>query len=264
MDDVTEIGSGRPGRASGVIEQVRAHYREAARAVSAARDEETCCGPAGCCGDARMWGGSRYEQAVLADAPDTAILASLGCGNPTAVAELSPGETVLDLGSGGGLDVLLSAKRVGPTGKAYGLDMTEEMLALAIENRERAGVTNAEFLLGYIEEIPLPGASVDVVISNCVVNLSADKHQVFAETFRVLRPGGRLAITDVVSDVPFAERAARGVDPEDWAGCLGGALGREEYRSGLFAAGFEDVQIVDSHPVGNGFWSAIIRAGKPS
>src|SRR5436190_6358464 len=161
-----------------------------------------------------------YETSQTGDLPEEAVLASLGCGNPTAVADLHPGETVLDLGSGGGLDVLLSAKRVGPTGKAYGLDMTEEMLALALSNKERAGAANVEFLKGYIEDVPLPAATVDVVISNCVVNLSVDKDKVFAEMFRVLRPGGRVAVTDVVADHPADERHT---DPALWAACITGA-----------------------------------------
>jgi arsenite methyltransferase len=266
--------------ASRIKDGVRDHYRRAAASVqgessemSAATSDACCeacsaldCGCTdACCGPAmHVWGGAFYDEAVLADVPDRAVLASLGCGNPTAVAELREGETVLDLGSGGGLDVLLSAKRVGPTGKAYGLDITPEMLALAEDNRARAGVTNAEFLFGEIEDIPLMNDSVDVVISNCVVNLSPVKERVFAETNRVLRPGGRLAVTDVVADVSFAERIETGLATDDWANCLGGALGRDEYRTELLAVGFEQVEIVDSHPVGDGFWSAIIRARKPA
>jgi ubiquinone/menaquinone biosynthesis C-methylase UbiE len=210
---------------------------------------------------AGVWGSSLYDQDLTAEAPDTAVLASLGCGNPTAVAELRAGETVLDLGSGGGLDVILSAKRVGPDGKAYGLDMTEEMLALALENRAKSGITNVEFLKGYIEDIPLPAETVDVVISNCVINLSADKARVFGETFRVLRPGGRLAVTDVVADQPAAKRDTS--DPALWSACIAGALTRAEYRAGLETAGFEEVEIVDSHAVREDFASAIVRARKP-
>jgi arsenite methyltransferase len=201
-----------------------------------------------------------YDPSLKEIAPDEAFLASLGCGNPTAVAELREGETVLDLGSGGGLDVILSARRVGATGKAYGLDMTEEMLALALQNKEKAGITNVEFLKGYIEDVPLPANTVDVIISNCVVNLSPDKPRVFAEAFRVLRPGRRLALTDVVSD-DSQDLAA--FDPERWSACLTGALTRSEYAAGLRSAGFEDVEMVDTHVVADGYASAIIRATKP-
>jgi arsenite methyltransferase len=189
------------------------------------------------------------------------VLASLGCGNPTAVAELQEGETVLDLGSGGGIDVLLSAERVGPTGKAYGLDMTEEMLALARRNATEAGAGNVEFLKGQIEAIPLPAETMDMVISNCVVNLSIDKPAVFAETFRVLKPGGRIGITDVVADDQLSpqERAERGA----WVGCIAGALSRSEYQAGLAAAGFEQVSVTFTHQVGDGLHSAIIKATKP-
>ena len=235
---------------------------EASRAVSGATLKSGCgCGD--CCGD-EPFGASLYEALEGQDVPDAAVLASLGCGNPTAVAELKEGETVLDLGAGGGLDVLLSAKRVGPTGKAYGLDMTDEMLALAVQNKERAGANNVDFLKGYIEEIPLPANTVDVVISNCVINLSGDKPRVFAETHRVIRPGGRFAVTDIVADRPLAERPGDANDPALWSACIAGALTREEYRRGLAEAGFEDVEIVDSHTVGDGFWSAIIRARKPA
>jgi arsenite methyltransferase len=208
-----------------------------------------------------VFGPYLYDEATRAEAPDAAVLASLGCGNPTAVAELHPGEVVLDLGSGGGLDVILSAKRVGPAGRAYGLDMTEEMLALALENKSAAGVDNVEFLKGYIEEIPLPAGTVDVIISNCVVNLSPDKPRVLSEAFRVLRPGGRLAITDVVSDAPQGESS---MDPERWSACITGALTREEYASGLKDSGFEAIEIVDTHRVAEGYASAIIRAWKPN
>jgi ubiquinone/menaquinone biosynthesis C-methylase UbiE len=198
-------------------------------------------------------------------APESAVLASLGCGNPTAVAELHEGEVVLDLGSGAGLDVLLSARRVGPSGKAFGLDMTDEMLAIALENKVRAGATNVEFLKGYIEEIPLPAASVDVVISNCVINLSADKPRVFAEMHRVLRPGGRIGITDVVANRASGKSADdRAFDAESWSACITGALTHDEYHKGLIDAGFIDVELVDSHAVADGFVSAIIRAWKPT
>ena len=192
--------------------------------------------------------------------PEAAVLASLGCGNPTAVAELHDGQTVLDLGSGGGIDVLLSARRVGPTGKVYGLDMTEEMLALAIRNRDDAGLTNVEFLKGYIEEVPLPANSVDVVVSNCVINLSTDKPKVFAEMHRVLRPGGRIGISDVVADDDLSpeERAHRG----SYVGCIAGALSFAEYEDGLRAAGFEDLSITSTDEPTPGMHSAIVKATK--
>jgi SAM-dependent methyltransferase len=194
--------------------------------------------------------------------PDSAVLASLGCGNPIAVAELREGEVVLDLGSGGGIDVLLSARRVGPSGKAYGLDMTEEMLALARRNAAEAGAGNVEFLKGHIEAIPLPARTVDVVISNCVVNLSVDKPAVFAETFRVLNPGGRIGITDVVAEdhLTPAERADRG----SYVGCIAGALSKTEYELGLAAAGFVEVSVTFTHEVADGLHSAIIKATRPA
>jgi arsenite methyltransferase len=203
-----------------------------------------------------------YPADDRAALPETAVLASLGCGNPIAVAELREGETVLDLGSGGGIDVLLSARRVGPTGKAYGLDMTEEMLALARRNATQAGATNVDFLKGHIEAIPLPAATVDVVISNCVINLSVDKPAVFAETFRVLRPGGRLGVSDIVAEDHLTpeQRAERG----SYAGCIAGALSRAEYEAGLTAAGFAGVSVTFTHPVGDGMHSAIIKATKPA
>jgi ubiquinone/menaquinone biosynthesis C-methylase UbiE len=188
------------------------------------------------------------------------VLASLGCGNPVAVAELTEGETVLDLGSGGGIDVILSAKRVGPTGTAFGLDMTDEMLALAQRNAAGAGVTNVHFLKGVIEEIPLPAASVDVIISNCVINLSVDKAAVLTEMARVLRPGGRLGISDVVAEdrLSPAERAERG----SYVGCIAGALSRGEYVAGLDAAGFDDVSVEFTHEVADGLHGAIVKAVK--
>jgi arsenite methyltransferase len=252
----------------GLLEEVRAHYSAAARTVRASEPTACGCGASGgaaaCCGPEGegMWGAPQYGAATRAEAPEAAVLASLGCGNPTAVAELAHGETVLDLGAGGGLDVILSARRVGPEGKAYGLDMTEEMLALALENRAKAGATNVEFLKGYIEDIPLPATTVDVVISNCVINLSADKPRVFAESFRVLRPGGRFAVTDVLADRPFEERPS--TDPALWSACIAGALTPDEYREGLERAGFEAIDIEESHTVADGFASAIIRARKPS
>jgi arsenite methyltransferase len=202
---------------------------------------------------------STDEREVL---PETAVLASLGCGNPTAVAELREGETVLDLGSGGGIDVLLSAKRVGPTGKAYGLDMTEEMLALARRNSAQAGATNVEFLKGHIEQVPLPAETVDVVISNCVINLSVDKPAVFAETFRVLKPGGRLGVSDIVAEdrLTAEQRAERG----SYVGCIAGALSQTEYEGGLAEAGFTEVSVTFTHQVADGLHSAIVKATKPA
>jgi SAM-dependent methyltransferase len=209
-----------------------------------------------------MFGAGLYDATDRAGLPVAATAASLGCGNPTAVADLHPGETVLDLGSGGGIDVLLSARRVGPTGHAYGLDMTEEMLDLARRNAAEAGVSNVEFLHGHIEDIPLPAGSVDVVISNCVINLSVDKPAVFAAMHRVLRPGGRIGVSDVVAEdrLSAVERAARG----GWVGCIAGALSDGEYRDGLAAAGFTDIDISYTHQVADGMHSAIIRATRPA
>lgn len=207
-------------------------------------------------------GAAHYDDGELATLPDDLAAASLGCANPVAVAELRAGEVVLDLGSGAGLDVLLSARRVGPTGKAYGLDMTDQMLQVARANQRRAGVDNVEFLKGYIEDVPLPDASVDVVLSNCVVNLSADKDAVFAEAFRVLRPGGRLAIADVVADDaprdPGAARRAAERSP-----CLAGTLTQAAYRSKLTDAGFRATTIAIGRPIDDGYSSAIVRAVKP-
>jgi arsenite methyltransferase len=253
-------------------EQVRARYAAAATKVTTGQGDCGCgqptdCGcDSGCCGAATAeepgFGAERYAALDRDQLPDTAVLASLGCGNPTAVADLHEGETVLDLGSGGGIDVLLSAKRVGPTGKAYGLDMTEEMLALARRNAAEAGAANVEFLKGQIEAIPLPASTVDVVISNCVVNLSVDKPAVFAETYRVLKPGGRIGITDVVAEdhLSVEDRAERGA----WVGCIAGALSKREYEAGLAAAGFEQVSVTFTHQVGDGLHSAIIKATRPS
>jgi arsenite methyltransferase len=253
-------------------EQVRARYAAAATQVTSG---DCGCGqPADCgCGDGCCAGGAvtaegpgfgaeLYARPDRDQLPDTALLASLGCGNPTAVAELHQGETVLDLGSGGGIDVLLSARRVGPTGKAYGLDMTEEMLALARANAAEAGVTNVEWLKGQIEAIPLPAATVDVVISNCVVNLSTDKPATFAETYRVLKPGGRIGITDVVAEDHLSpeDRAERGA----WVGCIAGALSKGEYEAQLAAAGFADISVSFTHQVGDGLRSAIIKATRPA
>ncbi|HET7806894.1 MAG TPA: arsenite methyltransferase [Gaiellaceae bacterium] len=235
-------------------EQVRDRYAEAARAVTD--------GGSGCCGDSGSadFGESLYSSEQRDELPDAAALASLGCGNPTAVAELREGEVVLDLGSGGGIDVILSARRVGPTGVAYGVDMTDEMLALAQRNAREAGTANAHFLRGEIEAVPLPSESVDVVISNCVINLSTDKPAVLTEMARVLRPGGRLGISDIVAEdhLTPAERAERG----SWCGCVAGALSREEYVAGLEAAGFEHVAVDFTHEVAEGMHGAIVKAVK--
>jgi arsenite methyltransferase len=233
--------------------EVRAHYTTAAK--TAESGEAACCDP-----DNSAWGIAHYD--TLDEVPTAAALASLGCGNPTAVADLHPGETVLDLGSGGGIDVLLSARRVGPTGRAYGLDMTPEMNDLARRTAAEAGATNVEFLHGNIEAIPLPDASVDVIISNCVINLSPDKPTVFAEMHRVLRPGGRIGVSDVVTDdqLTDTERADRG----SYVGCIAGALAISTYEAGLHDAGFHDVSITLTNTVGEGVHSAIIKATKPS
>ncbi|BFO18128.1 methyltransferase domain-containing protein [Streptomyces sp. KM77-8] len=240
-------------------ETVRQRY--AAAAVKVAEGGTACCGPEPVEVDDNF--GSTLYAADERDAlPAEAVAASLGCGNPAAVAELREGERVLDLGSGGGIDVLLSARRVGPTGKAYGLDMTEEMLALALANTAEAGATNVEFLKGAIEAVPLPANTLDVVISNCVINLSVDKPAVFAETFRVLKPGGRIGVSDVVADDALTadQRAERG----DYVGCIAGALSFAEYRAGLEAAGFTDIEITPTHLVADGMHSAIVRATKPT
>ncbi|MFJ9904198.1 arsenite methyltransferase [Streptomyces sp. NPDC101152] len=240
-------------------ETVRQRY--AAAAVKVTEGGAACCGPQPVEVDENF--GSALYAADERDAlPAEALAASLGCGNPTAVADLHEGERVLDLGSGGGIDVLLSARRVGPTGKAYGLDMTDEMLELALANAAKAKATNVEFLKGTIEAIPLPANTIDVVISNCVINLSTDKPSVFAETFRVLRPGGRVGVSDVVADDSLtpAQRAERG----DYVGCIAGALSFTEYREGLEAAGFTDIEITPTHPVADGMHSAIVRATKPA
>lgn len=275
-------------------EQVRARYAGAATAVKAGTRnadllvEDACCGtsccggaPAerdttqqaedsccdsSCCGDTsateRSFGAGLYDTATTAGLPIEAVEASLGCGNPTAVAELHEGERVLDLGSGGGIDVLLSAKRVGATGFAYGVDMTDEMLDLARENAAKAEATNVEFLKGTIEDVPLPDASVDVVISNCVINLSTDKPAVLAEMFRVLTPGGRIGVSDVVAEDHLTpeQRAERG----SYVGCIAGALSRSEYLDGLAAVGFTDATVEFTHEAADGMHSAIIRATKPA
>ncbi|MEU8431558.1 arsenite methyltransferase [Streptomyces sp. NPDC029216] len=239
-------------------ETVRRRYAAAATAVT--EGGTACCGPQPVEVD-ENFGSALYTRGDRDALPAEAVAASLGCGNPTAVADLNEGERVLDLGSGGGIDVLLSARRVGPTGRAYGLDMTEEMLALALANTAKAGAGNVEFLKGTIEAIPLPAATIDVVISNCVINLSTDKPAVFAEIFRVLKPGGRIGVSDVVADDTLTpeQRAERG----DYVGCITGALSFTEYRRGLEAAGFTGVEITPTHPVADGMHSAIVRAVKP-
>src|SRR3974390_2952844 len=266
-----------------IKEVVKEKYGQAALRVTTGGS--SCCGanPANpACGDPIT--SNLYDAGQIQQIPEEALLASLGCGNPTALATLSPGESVLDLGSGGGIDVLLSARRVGPTGKAYGLDMTDEMLALANENKRRSGIENVEFLKGEIESIPLPDASVDVIISNCVINLSADKDAVLREAFRVLKPGGRFAVSDVVTrgEVPIEIRRS----VLAWVGCIAGAMEESEYRSRLKSAGFEQIELEPTRvyrvedareflagqnidvdaiapPVDGKFLSAFVRAVKP-
>jgi SAM-dependent methyltransferase len=245
-------------------EEVRRRYAESARAVT--ESSGGCgCGSGGCCTDEQAAAEARFGE-LLYDAdqrgelPDAAVLASLGCGNPTAVAELHEGDVVLDLGSGGGIDVILSARRVGPSGTAYGLDMTDEMLALARQNAADAGVTNVHFLKGVIEQIPLPADSVDVVISNCVINLSVDKPAVLTEIARVLKPGGRVGVSDIVAEdhLTSEQRGERG----SYVGCIAGALSRSEYVAGLEAAGFEEVSVEFTHDVADGMHGAIVKAVK--
>src|SRR5437868_3837919 len=248
-------------------EEVRRRYAESAKAVTG--ESEGCgCGSGSCCADdsgasavgSAKFGEVLYEAEQRGELPDAAVLASQGCGNPTAVADLREGETVLDLGSGGGIDVILSAKRVGPTGFVYGLDMTDDMLALARRNADEAGITNTIFLKGYIEEIPLPADSVDVVISNCVINLSTDKAAVLVEMARVVRPGGRVGVSDVVAEDHLTEedQAERG----SYVGCIAGALSKSEYIAGLEAAGFEQVELTFTHQVADGMNAAIVKAVK--
>ncbi|GIK76359.1 MAG: hypothetical protein BroJett022_00490 [Actinomycetes bacterium] len=245
------------GEAGEIRERVRERYAAAAASVES-RDASCCAGGDVISDEQRAVFGAGLYGEERRELPGAAELASLGCGNPTAVAGLREGETVLDLGSGGGIDVLLSARRVGPSGTAYGLDMTDEMLELARSNRREAGVANAEFLKGTIEEVPLPDDSVDVVISNCVINLSADKGRVFAEAARVLRPGGRFAVSDVIADPGMDERTRD--DMEQWTGCIAGALTREQFAAGLEAAGFTDVEIAETHRVHEHAAAAIVRA----
>jgi SAM-dependent methyltransferase len=246
-----------------VREQVRERYAEAATSLAAGQGCGCDCDSLGCCGDeaTTLFGQGLYGDEERTSVPETAIMASLGCGNPLAMVELHAGETVLDLGSGGGIDVLLSARRVGPEGTVYGLDMTDEMLTLAEANAQKAKATNVHFLKGLIEDIPLAADSVDVVISNCVVNLSPEKDRVLAEIARVLRPGGRIGISDVVAEdrLTPADRAARG----SHVGCIAGALTISEYRQGLAAAGLTNVEVELTHAVADGMHSAIVRAYKP-
>ena len=248
--------------ADALREAVRSKYAEAALAVESGGEHG--CGDGSCCAGAEPggFGEALYAAEERGELPDAAVLASLGCGNPTAVAELREGETVLDLGSGGGIDVLLSARRVGATGTAYGLDMTEEMLALARRNASEAGVRNVHFLKGVIEDIPLPAESVDVVISNCVINLSTDKPAVLREIARVLKPGGRMGVSDVVAEDPLTpeERGERG----SYVGCIAGALSKSEYERGLAAAGLDEISVEFTHEVADGLHGAIIRARKPA
>jgi arsenite methyltransferase len=244
-------------------ETIRERYAEAARSAAAGAPcgGSDCCTEGGCGGaEPDVFGAELYEALERDELPDTALLASLGCGNPVAVADLQEGETVLDLGSGGGIDVLLSARRVGPTGFAYGLDMTDEMLELARRNADETGAQNVEFLKGEIEAVPLADSTVDVVISNCVINLSTDKPVVLREMFRVLRPGGRIGITDVVAEdrLSAEERAERG----SYVGCIAGALSKSEYEQGLAEAGFSDVNVRFTHGVADGMHSAIVQATK--
>ena len=256
-----------PTPADELREQVRRRYAESARAVLEQRDGCGCGSGACCAGHETGEGGKElgfgellYDDEHRQSLPEAAVLASLGCGNPIVVADVREGETVLDLGSGGGIDVILSAQRVGPAGTAYGLDMTDEMLALAVRNAREAGATNVHFLKGQIEQIPLPAESVDVVISNCVINLSTDKPAVLTEIQRVLRPGGRIGISDVVAEdrLSSADRLDRG----SHVGCIAGALSKGEYEAGLEAAGFEQIDVEFTHEVADGMHGAIVRAVK--
>jgi arsenite methyltransferase len=251
--------------ADAIRTEVRRRYAEAAVAAASGgcgcTSDGGCCGNAACDGTDGSFGEALYTSDQREQLPDAAVLASLGCGNPTAVAELLEGDVVLDLGSGGGIDVILSARRVGPTGVAYGLDMTDEMLALAQRNAQEAGIANVHFLKGEMEAIPLPDDSVDVVISNCVVNLSTDKPAVLTEIARVLRPGGRIGISDVVAEDRLSpeERGQRG----SYVGCIAGALSRGEYEAGLDAAGLEAITVEFTHEVADGMHGAIVKARKP-
>jgi arsenite methyltransferase len=245
-----------------LLEHVRARYAAAASGECSRSDADTCCGAAVITEEqSALFGQSLYGKDERDALPDSAVLASLGCGNPLAIAELHEGESVLDLGSGGGIDVLLSARRVGPSGIAYGLDMTDEMLELARSNQARAGITNVQWLRGRIEEIPLAADSVDVVISNCVINLSGDKPRVLREAARVLKAGGRFAVSDVIAD-PDMDAATR-TDMAQYTGCIAGALTREEFTEALAAAGLVDIEIQETHRVHAAAAAAIVRARKP-
>ncbi|QYN34267.1 arsenite methyltransferase [Pseudonocardia sp. DSM 110487] len=247
-----------------IRESVRAHYAAAARSAAGEHEQGgACCPPGGCGSDSVdvSFGGQLYDATETAGVPAAAVAASLGCGVPTAVADLRPGEVVLDLGSGAGADVLISAGRVAPGGRAFGLDMTDEMLELARRNAAAAGVDNIEFLKGYLEDVPLPDGSVDVVISNCVINLAADKAAVLREAARVLRPGGRFAVSDVIAD-PDVDAATR-TDPDSWAACVAGAMTRAEFEQALDAAGLTGVEITETHRVHEHAAAAIVRAYKP-
>jgi SAM-dependent methyltransferase len=256
--------------ASTIQEQVKEKYGSAARAVAQSDPAQSgtaqsgkaqaCCDPGLRCCDPITT--NLYSADEKGQIPEKAVLASLGCGNPTALIELKPGEVVLDLGSGGGIDVLLSARRVGPTGKAYGLDMTDDMLALARENQRQAGVTNVEFLRGEIENVPLPDNTVDVIISNCVINLSGDKPKVLREVARVLRPGGRFAVSDVIADEDMDD--ATRADMQAYTGCIAGALTRQDFTQALTDAGLVEVEIRETHRVHPQATSAIVRARKPT
>ncbi len=259
--------SSHPTSVSGVQdirETVREKYAAAALAVAEHQGSGSCCGPIALtdADTAHVFGAALYESAATGGAPDSAVAASLGCGVPTAVADLHEGEIVLDLGSGAGADVLISAQRVGPAGKAIGLDMTDEMLELARTNAAQAGIANVEFVKGYIEEIPLPDATVDVIVSNCVLNLSADKPKVLAEAARVLKPGGRFAVSDVIAG-PDLDDATRD-DIAAYTGCIAGALTEAQFRDGLHAAGFIEIEIRETHRVHQHAAAAIIRARKPA
>jgi arsenite methyltransferase len=255
----TQVGAG----SQDIRETVREKYAAAARAVAEQQGSASCCGPIALtdADKAPVFGAALYDDAETDGASATAVAASLGCGVPTAVADLHEGETVLDLGSGAGADVLISARRVGPTGKAIGLDMTDEMLELARANAAQAGVANVEFVKGFIEDIPLRDASVDVIVSNCVLNLSGDKPKVLAEAARVLKPGGRFAVSDVIAS-PDMDEATR-ADLAAYTGCIAGALTEEQFRDGLTAAGFTDIEIRETHRVHEHATSAIVRARKP-
>ena len=247
---------------SDITELVRERYAAAAlQLTDVSAVSASCCVPTDL-GNGDVFGSVLYTGGEGAEVPQEALLASLGCGNPTAVADLRAGETVLDLGSGGGIDVLLSARRVGPTGFAYGLDMTDEMLALARSNAAKAGAENVEFIKGRIEQIPLPDAAIDVIISNCVINLSADKTAVITEMYRVLKPGGRLGISDVVAENHLSEQDR--IERGSYAGCIAGALSHQEYLDALADAGFSDLSVEYTHEVAPGMHGAIVTAVKPS